>query len=199
SSGPRSPRARRASAARACSRVISGCTSMNALRALAAMRARYSSASSSADASPCSSRAASVRNVSGPRLIARSLDDARDQVQAALDAGCHGLVVVAPLRLVDDVVAQPKAHVAGVRHRLDAARVDRLQPLDQAEHGVELAERALGLVVGQPDAGQHRDALDVVEGQGHGLAAGCAGGATAPGQAAEDRGPTAADHAKTAV
>lgn len=59
-----------------------------------------------------------------------------------IDGRSDPLVVLAPVGLGDLICAQAQAEIAGVRHRLDAGGVDRLQRLDQTEDIIELPEQA---------------------------------------------------------
>ena len=59
-----------------------------------------------------------------------------------IDCRSDLLIILAPVRLGHLVGSQAQAEVAGVRHRLDARGVDRLQRLDQTEDIIELPEQA---------------------------------------------------------
>jgi len=59
-----------------------------------------------------------------------------------IDGRSDPLVILAPVGLGDLICAQAQAEIAGVRHRLDAGGVDRLQCLDQTEDIIELPEQA---------------------------------------------------------
>jgi len=59
-----------------------------------------------------------------------------------IDGRSDPLVILAPVGLGDLICAQAQAEVAGVRHRLDAGGVDRLQRLDQTEDIIKLPEQA---------------------------------------------------------
>jgi len=74
--------------------------------------------------------------------MARSFDDPWHQIQAVIDCRSDPLVILAPVGLGDLICAQAQAEVAGVRHRLDAGGVDRLQRLDQTEDIIKLPEQA---------------------------------------------------------
>jgi len=56
----------------------------------------------------------------------------------------------------------------GVRHRLDAPRIDRLQLVAQREDGPQLGENLFAFGVVDLQAGELCDASNVVQGQQHG-------------------------------
>ncbi len=70
----------------------------------------------------------------------------------------------------DDIVAQLKGHVGGVRHRLDAGRVDAPHVFDQREDAGQLAEHLFCLIFGNRDAGKMGHAFYVFDCQRHGVA-----------------------------
>src|SRR5438552_716289 len=162
-SGPAAPPAMRSSAARAIASDFSASTVMNALRLALkrAMRARCARVSSTEESSRFARRAARLRMVSA----CTSLDHFWNQVQAVLGRRRDGLVERALVAVGDDVLAQALACVLWMRHRLDAACVDRLHLVDQREDGVQLAAQMLDLVVRELDAREPRDAPDFFGGK----------------------------------
>jgi len=72
------------------------------------------------------------------------------------------------IQLGHPIFAQAQGGALGMRHRLDAARVDRLELVDQGENGSQLGENLFRFRVVDLQAGELRHAPDVVQGQQHG-------------------------------
>jgi len=97
----------------------------------------------------------------------RLLDDLGHQKEPVLPLRRVLQVLMAPVSLSDDVVAQPLTPSERVRHRLDSGRIDGTHALDHREDVRELRKRALGLGVGDLDACQVGDATDLFEVESH--------------------------------
>src|SRR5687767_4750069 len=119
------------------------------------MRSRWAVATSSAD----TSRAATARAMAVASRRCSGItsgDDTRDAEEPVAGVGGlgqHPLSVQARLRLV-------LAQRAGVAHRLDPFRVERVDGLGVGEDLLELAREALLLVAGERKAGQACDVFD---------------------------------------
>src|SRR5689334_21523114 len=96
------------------------------------------------------------------------LDHLGDEVQPRVREWGDRLEALTGVALADTVLAQAQAHVPGMRHRLDAARIDRLQLFDEREHALQLCQHLWGLRLADLDAGKLRNSGNIQNGQGHG-------------------------------
>src|SRR5262249_21417748 len=103
-----------------------------------------------------------------PRLACVSLDNLWHQIEAGLGLRGNTLEHRSLVRLADLVITQAQARSLRMRHRLDATRVDRLELVDQSEDGSQLSENLFCFGVVDLQAGELRDASNVVQGQQHG-------------------------------
>src|SRR5262245_19678949 len=124
----------------------------------ARMRSSQSRASSTEEILPAARTAPSSVSVEFSKL----LNDLGDQVQPPFHSRGNGLVRVAPVVLLDLVGARPLDYVESVGHRLDACGVDRLDLADQLEDAVQAAAHFRGFTGLQGDAGEAREAPDLV-------------------------------------
>jgi hypothetical protein len=77
------------------------------------------------------------------------------------------LVEISLIGLGDDIGPQALAHVHGVGHGGDGARVSRLQLIDEFDDAAELLDYAIEFLQADLQSGQVSDLLDVLPGQFH--------------------------------
>src|SRR5262245_47199269 len=94
--------------------------------------------------------------------LSRLLNDFGNQVKTSLHGRPDRLVSLAPVGLADFVRTQPLDHVQGVGHGLDAGGVHRLNLADQVQDPAQAAAHSRGLAGLQGDAGEAREAPDLV-------------------------------------
>ena len=99
--------------------------------------------------------------------ITRSLYHPRHKVQPSLNLGCNGLKTLPLIFLQHLVFAQAHAGVAGVRHRLDPARIDGLELFDQPENSIQLALCDDYFRLAKFDASKHGDTPDLIRRKRH--------------------------------
>src|SRR4051812_269576 len=166
-SGPASPLARCSSALRAMARLpsLSSSVEMKALSSALslAVRSKQARVSSTEEIFLAASAADSSVTVE----LSRLLNDFGDEVQTCFHGRRDRLVGLAPIGLGDVVRAQPLDQVQSVRHGLDARGIDRLDLADQLEDPVQAAAHFRSLPRLQGDAGEAREAPDVVVGERH--------------------------------
>src|SRR5512145_1454126 len=168
-SGPASPVARRSSAARAraraTSRVFSG--QMKAFNSPLsfAMRSRKRPVNSTEEIFLAAKKAeSSVRLELSTTPTRLSLYDPGDEIKAPFHRRGDRLVQLAPIKFDDGVRAKTLGRVQGVRHGLDAGRVDPAHLVHQAEHPVQPVEHRLELLGAYGDAGEPGEAPHLVVG-----------------------------------
>ena len=103
-----------------------------------------------------------------PSVYYVSLDDLWHQVETGFGLRGDALEQLVLIQLGHPIFAQAQGGALGMRHRLDAARVDRLEVVDQGENSSQLSENLFRFGVVDLQAGELRDASDVVQGQQHG-------------------------------
>ena len=94
--------------------------------------------------------------------LSKLLNDFGNEVEPLLDGGGDRLVELATVRFGDLVRAKPLDHVQGMGHRLDARGVDRLDLADQLQDPVQAAAHFRGFPRLQGEAGEAREAPDLV-------------------------------------
>lgn len=104
----------------------------------------------------------------------RSFDDLRNEVQAALDECRVALIQLVPVRLGDAVPAQPLRLIERMRHRRDAARVDRLELIDHRDDARQLRGHVGHFARGDLDASEQAETADVFWSQQADLDLNCA-------------------------
>jgi hypothetical protein len=104
----------------------------------------------------------SGQTISQPYIVALSTPGC--SVQPALDRRSPRLEPGALVGLRHGIRAQRLDHVQGMRHRLDAGSVDRLQLVDEAQHPVQAVAHLGRLLIADRDAGKLRNAADLVVG-----------------------------------
>src|SRR5262249_26499262 len=178
-SGPASPRARCSSDRRAAARLLSLSSSveMKALssRLSLAIRSRQARVSSTEEIFLAARAAESSVTVELRRL----LNDFGDEVQPPFLGRGNGLVRFPPVCLPDFVGAQPLDDVEGVGHRLDPGCVHGLDLSRHLEDAVQAAALLGGLAGLQSDAGEPREAADLVVRERHVFSLNCYGKAPA--------------------
>src|SRR6516162_6018835 len=166
-SGCASPAAMRASAVRAACSARSRSTVRNALSfgSSVSIRSRAVRVSSTLDTRFSASERESSDSDAESEVI--SLNDFGYQIQPVVYRRRDALVERVAVGLADVIVAQRGRHLLRMRHRHDACGVDRAHFIDELEDAVELALHVLRLGRRYLDPGEMRDALDVLNGDGH--------------------------------
>src|SRR6185295_15106239 len=177
-SGPASPFARRASARLAALRLFSSSVEMKAFscRSSFAIRSRQARVSSTDETFFTASAADNSVTVE----LSKLLDDFGDEVKTLFHRRGRGLVELPPVGFGDFVGAKPLNQVEGVRHRLDAGGIHRPHLPHQPQDAVQALADLPRLAGIQSDAGEAREAADLVVGKRHffrSTAAGKAGAA----------------------
>src|SRR3954451_19356963 len=85
----------------------------------------------------------------------------RNQVKPGVHERRNRLKAVVGVAFGNTVFAQAQADVLCVRHRLDAARIDRLQLFDEREHALQLRQHFLDLRLAQLETSELSDPCNI--------------------------------------